>query len=248
VASKAEIARLQTALDAKPSSPELLLENPDADVRMLDGVGGYGAPEADARMLGGGGGYGGSGGYGGGAWDVDSSRAASQQGMFAPPPIRPPGTFGITDADSATKGISTQWQRYIDNNPTKVKTEFGPGENTKLARLQKLGRCIQDALQGTETLLNNLDPDNVAVDVLAEIEDEVRKASRTSGQVLTITSSSENIPKDTKQSRLTTDILSWRSKPARPACSRPILTSSIRSPSPTSRASKRTSSKAGRAT
>ena len=84
---------------------------------MLDGGGGYGAPEADARMLGGGGGY------GGGAWDVDSSRAASQQGMLAPRPIRPPGTFGILDPDSATKGISTQWQRYIDNNPTKAKRQ-----------------------------------------------------------------------------------------------------------------------------
>ena len=98
-ASEAEIVRLRTALDAKPSSPELLLEDPDADARML----GYGAPEADARMLGGGGGY------GGGAWDVDSSRTASQQGMLAPTPIRPPGTFGIPNSDAATKGISTQW-------------------------------------------------------------------------------------------------------------------------------------------
>jgi len=102
-AREAEIVTLQTALDAKPSSPELLLEDPDADARMLDGGGGYGAPEADARMLGGGGGY------GGGAWDVDSSRAASQQGMLAPTPIRPPGTFGIPNSDAATKGISTQW-------------------------------------------------------------------------------------------------------------------------------------------
>ena len=88
-ASEVEIVRLQTALNAKPSRPELLLEDQDADARILDGGGSYGAPEADARMLGDGGGYGGSGGYGGGAWDVDSSRAASQQGMLAPPPIRP---------------------------------------------------------------------------------------------------------------------------------------------------------------
>jgi len=70
-ASEAEIVRLRTALDAKPSSPELLLEDPDADARMLDGGSGYGAPEADARMLSSGGGY------GGGAWDVNSSDAAS---------------------------------------------------------------------------------------------------------------------------------------------------------------------------
>ena len=101
-ASEAEIVRLRTALDAKPSSSELLLEDPDANARMLDGGGGYGAPEADVRMLGGGGGYGGS------AWDVDSSRAASQQGMLAPSPIRPPGTFSIPNPDSATKGILTQ--------------------------------------------------------------------------------------------------------------------------------------------
>ena len=168
-ASEAEITRLQTALNAKPSSPELLLEDPDADAPILDGGGGYGAPNADARTLGGGGGY------GGGAWDVDSSRAASQQGMLAPPPFRPPGTFGIPDPDSATKGISTQWQRYIDNNPTKAKTVFGQGEKTKLARLQRLGRRIQATLQGNETLPNNLDPDNVAVDGLVEIEDELQK-------------------------------------------------------------------------
>ena len=84
LASETKIVRLRTALDAKPSSPELLLKDTDADARMLDGGGGYGAPEADARMLGG----------GGGAWDANSSRAASQQGMLAPPPIRPPGTFG----------------------------------------------------------------------------------------------------------------------------------------------------------
>jgi len=52
---------------------------------------------------------------------------------------------------------------------------FGPGEKTKLARLQKLGRCIQVALKGTETLLNNLDPDNVRVDGLVEIEDKLQK-------------------------------------------------------------------------
>ena len=72
--SEAEIARLQTALNAKPSSPELLLEDPDADAHMLDGSGGYGAPNADARTLGGGGGCGGGVCYGGGAWDVDSSQ------------------------------------------------------------------------------------------------------------------------------------------------------------------------------
>ena len=138
VASKAKINRLQTALDTKPSSPELLLEDTDADARMLDGGGGYGAPEADARMLGSGGSYGDSGGYGGGAWDVDSCHAASQQGMLALPPILPPDTFCIPNPDSATKGISTRWQRYIDNNPTKAKTVFGPGEKTKLARLQRL--------------------------------------------------------------------------------------------------------------
>ena len=77
----------------------------------------------------------GGGGYDGGAWDANSSRAASQQGMLVPPPIRPPGTFGIADPDSATKGISTQWQRYINDNPTKAKTVFNLGEKTKLARL-----------------------------------------------------------------------------------------------------------------
>jgi len=51
-----------------------------------------------------------------------------------------PGIFGIPDPDSATKGISTQWQRYIDNNPTNAKTVFCPGEKVKLARLQRLGR------------------------------------------------------------------------------------------------------------
>ena len=35
-ASEAEIFRLQTALNAKPSSPELLLEDPDADAHMLE--------------------------------------------------------------------------------------------------------------------------------------------------------------------------------------------------------------------
>jgi len=47
-ASEAKIIRLQTALNAKPSSPKLLLEDPDADARMLDGSGHYGAPEADS--------------------------------------------------------------------------------------------------------------------------------------------------------------------------------------------------------
>jgi len=68
-ASEAEITRLHTALNAKPSNPELLLEDPDADAHMLDGGGGYDAPNADARTLGGGGSYGGGGCYGGGAWD-----------------------------------------------------------------------------------------------------------------------------------------------------------------------------------
>jgi len=176
-ASEAEIVRLQTVLNAKPSNPKLLLEDPDADARMLNGGGNDGAPEADARMLGSGDGYGGGGSYGcsGGAWDVNSSRTASQQGMLAPPPIRAPGTFDIPDPDSTTKGISTQWQRYIDNNPTKAKMVFGQGEKTKLACLQRLGRYIQAVFQSTETLLNNLDPDNVAVSGLVEIEDEFQK-------------------------------------------------------------------------
>jgi len=52
---RARPKRLQTALNTKSSSPELLLEGPDPDARMLDGGGGYRAPDADARMLGGGG-------------------------------------------------------------------------------------------------------------------------------------------------------------------------------------------------
>ena len=61
-------------------------------------------------------------------------------------------------------------------NATSITTLLKPRLcSAKLARLQKLGRCIQAALQGTETLVNNLDPDNVAVDGLVEIEDELQK-------------------------------------------------------------------------
>ena len=93
--------------------------------------------------------------------------------MLAPSPIRPPGTFGIPDPDSATKGISTQRQRYINNNPTKATMVFSLGEKTKLAHLRRLRRCIQATLQGTKTLLNNLDPNNVAVNGHVEIEDKL---------------------------------------------------------------------------
>jgi len=104
-----ENIRLQTALDAKSSSPKLLLEGLDADARMLNSGGGYGAPDADARMIGGSDGY-------GAVWEADSSRADSQQGM----------------PDSTTFGLLSQWQRYIKNNPTKAKTVFVPGENDSL--------------------------------------------------------------------------------------------------------------------
>jgi len=95
--------------------------------------------------------------------------------MLAPSPIRRPGTFGTTDPDSSTFCLSSQWQRYIDNNPTKAKTVFGPGEKAKLVRLQRLGRRFQAILQGTDTLLNNLAPDSDAVAGLIKIEDKLQK-------------------------------------------------------------------------
>jgi len=117
--------RLQTALDAKSSSPKLLLEGLDADAHMLNSGGGYGAPDADARMLGCSYVY-------GAVWEADSSRADSQQGMLTPPPIRCPGTFCTPDPDSTTFGLLSQWQHYINNNPTKAKTVFVPGEHDSL--------------------------------------------------------------------------------------------------------------------
>jgi len=164
-----ENVRLQIALDAKSSSPKLLLEGLDADARMLNSGGGYGAPDADARMLGCSYVY-------GAVWEADSSRADSQQGMLTPPPIRRPGTFCTPNPDSTTFNLLSQWQYYINNNPTKAKTVFIPGEKAKLARLQRLGRCFQAVLQGTKPLLINLAPDSdYAVAGLVEIEDKLQE-------------------------------------------------------------------------
>lgn len=107
-------------------------------------------------------------------WDKDSLLAGSVVDLLAPllHKVRA-SSFGKPDPNSKYPGLCKMWDSALTCDPAKAAKIFNPGKAAKLANFEVIGHSLLDIQGGICDYINLVPPDNEAVGLMLELNDDL---------------------------------------------------------------------------